>query len=156
VGVGLVAALLLSSTAGMYFARRAVVTLRIGEPDTFWQGPIPLMLGVVGEVNFLLPFTLFLAFALDVLPGASAGKRLFGLRIGGASGQAASSGPRLARLLIKSIACWGVALSLVIGFWPLGGIALGLGLVVCAGTLGALGPAGRTLHDVLTGTRVTR
>jgi uncharacterized RDD family membrane protein YckC len=156
VAAGVGAALALSSTVGMYYARRAVVTLRIGEPDTFWQGPIPLMLGVVGEVTFLLPFTLFLAFGLDLLPGGSLGKRVFGLRIVGAAGSAATRGRRIARTFVKSIACWGVALSLVLGLWHLGAVTLGLGLVVAVGSLAALGPAGRTLHDRLSGTQVVR
>jgi len=87
----------------MYFARRAVVTLQIGEPGTFWQGPIPLMLGVVGEVNYLLPFTLFLACMPDAVFSATAGKRLLVLAIVHVTGAPPSASARTLRTLLQTV-----------------------------------------------------
>lgn len=62
--------IVLAPSVGIFFARRAVVTLRIGEPGTLWRGPVPLMIGIFGEVFYLLPLTISLVWLLDPLTGA--------------------------------------------------------------------------------------
>jgi uncharacterized RDD family membrane protein YckC len=150
------AALLLSSSLGLFFARRAVVTLRIGEPDTLWRGPIPLLLGVVGEVVYLLPFALLLAWILDPLTGATIGKRLAGLRVRGMDGAPASGRARWGRSAIQTAGLWGLTLALVAGRWEIVVLATLAGGVVLAGSLLAVGPASLTLHDRVSGTSVWR
>ena len=41
-------AVLLSTTSGTYFARRAVEAFRIGSPETLWKGPVPMIGGLLG------------------------------------------------------------------------------------------------------------
>jgi uncharacterized RDD family membrane protein YckC len=150
------AALALASSLGIFFARRAVVTLRIGEPGTLWTGPIPLLLGIVGEVVYLLPFVLLLAWSLDPLTGATIGKRLAGLRVCGRDGRPASRGARWRRGAIQTAGLWGSTIALLAGRWEILVLAALAGLILLAGTLLALGPASLTLHDRLSGTRVCR
>jgi uncharacterized RDD family membrane protein YckC len=152
--IGLGLALLLSQTMGMYFARRAVVMLHIGEPDTWWQGPIPLMLGVVGEVTYLLPFALWIAWLLDPLSGATLGKRLVGLRIVDTDGAAADRTMIWRHHLTGTCGLWGLSLALVTGSWQLAVVASIALLVVGLGALLLFGQDGRTLHDRVSGTMV--
>lgn len=155
-GVGFAMSLLLASTLGAYFARRAVVTLRIGTPDTLWTGPLPMVLGVVGEVVYLLPFALFVVWILDPLTGATLGKRLLGLRVRDAGGRPASKRTLWFRNAIQTAGLWGWALALVAGRWEIALVASLAGLVVLAGSLTTFGPASLALHDRLSGTSVCR
>jgi len=153
-GVGFAASLLLASSLGSYFAQRAVVTLRIGAPGTLWTGPLPLMLGVVGEVVYLLPFALFVAWILDPLTGATVGKRLLGLRVRDAGGRPASRRRRWFRNTLQTVGLWGWTLALVTGRWEIALVATLAGIVVLVGSLAALGPASLALHDRLSRTSV--
>lgn len=154
IGIGIVSALLLSSTLGMFFARRAVVMLRIGEPGTWWQGPVPLMLGVMGEVVYLLPVTLWLAWLVEPLTGATIGKRAFGLRICSDAGLPAESAALWSRSLVQTSGLWLITLGLLVGRWELAAVGVFALVVMTLGSLGAVGRTGRALHDRLTGTFV--
>lgn len=154
--VGFAASLVLAPSVGVFFARRAVVTLRIGDPDTLWQGPLPLMLGIVGEVVYLLPFTLLLAWLLDPLTGATVGKRLLGLRVRDADGQPATRQTLWRRSAFQTVALWGWTLALVTGRWEIAVLASLAGGVMVMGTLAALGPASLALHDRVGRTSVRR
>lgn len=153
---GAAAAYLLSTPLGLFFARRAVVTLRIGEPDTFWQGPIPMVLGAFGEFVYLLPFTLLVAWWLDPLSGATLGKRALGLRVRTTEGTPASGARLATRAVVQTVGVWGWTLALLLGRWELAAVATTAGIAVLAGTLGALGRDRMALHDHLTGTSVCR
>jgi uncharacterized RDD family membrane protein YckC len=152
--VGLGLAFLLSQTMGMYFARRAVVMLHIGEPGTWWQGPIPLMLGVVGEITYLLPFTFWLAWLLDPITGATLGKRLMGIRVRATDGSVPLRATLWRRHFIQTCGVWGLSLAMVTGSWQLALVASVALLVVGVGTLLLFGHEGRTLHDRVSGTMV--
>ena len=154
--VGFVACLLLSSTLGHFFAARAVVTLRIGAPDTLWKGPLPLMLGVVGEVVYLLPCALLLAWILDPLTGATAGKRLLGLRVRGACGRPVSRPRFWHRAALQTIGMWGWTLALLAGDWRIAVLATTACGIILLGSLAALGSDSLTLHDRLSATMVCR
>lgn len=154
VGVALTVAL--APTLGLFFARRAVVTLRIGEPGTYWQGPVPMVLGAFGEIVYLLPFTLFVARLVEPLTGASLGQRALGLRTRADNGGAATRGGLMRRAVIQTVGLWGCTLALVAGRWEIAVLAVSCGAIVLLGCLGALGPGGLTLHDRLSRTRVDR
>lgn len=154
--VGFVASLVLASSIGTFFARRAVVTLRIGDPDTLWKGPLPLMLGAVGEVVYLLPVVLFVVWALDPLTGATVGKRLLRLRVRDAGCQPASRQRRWCRSVLQTAGLWGWTLALLTGRWGIAVLASLAGTVVLVGSLLALAPASLALHDRLSGTSVCR
>lgn len=147
---------LLSSSAGMFFARRAVVTLRIGEPGTFWKGPLPFILGIVGEFVYLIPFAMLLVWVLDPLTSATIGKRLLRLRVRSIDGAAVSIGRRWARTAILSAGFWGWTLALLAGRWEIAAVATAAGAIVVVGTLAAIGPSSLALHDRLCGTSVLR
>jgi hypothetical protein len=150
--VAIALSLALSSTLGLFFANRAVATLRIGQTGTFWQGPLPLMLGIFGEVAYLLPFVLFITWSLDPLTGATIGKRVLRLRVERLDRQPLSRSRRWRRVLIQTVACWGWTLGLLTGVWQLAFFATVAGLIVWLGTLLALGPSSLTLHDRLSAT----
>jgi len=154
--IGFAAAIILRSGIGMFFARRAVVTLRIGRPDTLWRGPLPLMIGTLGEVFYLLPFALLLVWILDPLTGATLGKRLLGLRVRDANGQRASRRQLWYRSAIQTAGLWGWTLALLAGRWEIAVSASLAGAIVLLGSLVALGPASLALHDRLSRTSVCR
>lgn len=153
---GFAATLILRSGIGIFFARRAVVTLRIGAPDTLWKGPLPLMIGAFGEVVYLLPFALFLVWMLDPLTGATIGKRSLGLRVRAADGQPASRQRLWYRSALQTAGFWGWTLALLTGRWEIALLASLAGGVMLVGSLVALGPTSLALHDRLSRTRVCR
>jgi len=146
----------LAWSVGVFFARRAVVTLRIGEPNTLWKGPLPLMLGVVGEVVYLLPFTLLLVWILDPLTGATPGKRLLRLRVRDAEGQPISLQRRWYRTAVQTFGLWGLTLALLADRWEIAALAALGGGAVLAGSLVAMGPKSLALHDRLSRTSAWR
>jgi uncharacterized RDD family membrane protein YckC len=152
--VGLAAALTMRSGIGIFFARRAIATLRIGAPDTSWKGPLPLMIGTFGEVVYLLPFVLLLVWILDPLTGATIGKRLLGLRVRDADGQPASRQRLWVRSALQTAGLWGWTLALLAGRWEIAVLASLAGGIVLLGSLVALGPASLALHDRLSRTSV--
>lgn len=152
--VGVAATLAMASTLGMFFARRAVVTLRIGEPGTLWKGPLPLMLGVFGEVVYLIPFTFLLVWILDPLTGATVGKRLFGLRVRQTDGKPASRPTLWCRSALQTVGLWGWTLALLTGRWEPAALASPAAAVILVGSLAAIGPSSLALHDRLSQTSV--
>ena len=153
-GIGFAAALALSSTVGVFFARRAVVTLRIGQPGTLWQGPLPLLLGIFGEVVYLLPLTLVASWAIEPLTGATLGKRILGLRVVFPDGRPPSRQALWQRWSVQTAGLWGWTLALIAGSWVVAVLASIAAAVVLVGGLGAIGPGSRALHDRLSGTCV--
>ena len=151
-GTGVAAALLLSSSIGLFFARRAVVTLHIGDPHTLWKGPLPFLLGAIGEVVYLMPFTSQLVWILDPLTGATIGKRIFRLRVRGTDGQSASKAARWYRSALQTAGLWGLTLALLAGSWPLALAATIAGAIALVGSFAAAGPSSLALHDRLSGT----
>ena len=79
--VGLLLAMLLSGTTGRWFAGRSFVMLSIGSPDTFWRGPIPMVIGIFGVLVYGLPFALLLVLLPEALFGAGPGKWALGLAV---------------------------------------------------------------------------
>jgi uncharacterized RDD family membrane protein YckC len=154
--VAFISSLVLSPTLGIFFAERAVVTLRIGEAGTLWQGPIPLMLGIFGEIVYLLPFVLFAVWALEPLAGTTIGARLVRVRVVRLDQRPLSRWTRWGRTLCLTIACWGWTLGLLTAFWPIAFVATIAGLVVWSGTLLALDRSRLTFHDRITRTTVVR
>jgi hypothetical protein len=156
VALGGAVCLLFSKTVGLFFARQAFVTLRVGQAGTWWTGPVPLVLGMFGEVVYFLPSVLLLIWTLDLLTGATVGKRLLALRERASDGGRASLVRRCARTAVQTAGLWGWTVALLIGSWQVALLASAAGVVVIAGSLLALGPARLTLHDRVTRTCVAR
>ncbi len=152
--LGTVVALLLAGTLGRWFAGRAVVMLSIGSPDTFWRGPIPMVLGILGSFVYGLPFALLLVLLAEALFGASPGKWLLGLQVVAADGTSAPTGSRLLRWAAKCSGLWAMVLALVAGSWPVAIAALTAALIASAGFCLSIGPRSLALHDRLFGTAV--
>ena len=151
---GIAVALLLTGTAGRWFARRAVVMLSIGSPDTFWRGPIPMVMGILGNLVYCLPFALLLALLGEVFFGAGPGKWLFGMRVTAADGTPAPPRRRLVRWTLKCSGLWIMVLALVLGSAYLAALALGAAVVALAGLCLAVSSGHLALHDRLSGTAV--
>ncbi len=151
---GVVVALLLSGSSGRWFAGRAAVMLSIGSPDTFWRGPIPMVLGVLGDFVYGLPFALILVLLGEAIFGAGPGKWLFGMRVTAAAGTPATGGRRLVRWAVKCSGLWLMTLALILGSRALAAVAIGASAAVLSGFLLAAGPGRVALHDRLSATAV--
>lgn len=149
-------AVLLAPTMGRFFAARAVVTLRIGDPSSLWSGPLPLILGTFGEIVYALPFTLLLAWLVGPITGATSGERITRLRICDTSGRPASRTAHWLRCAIETSGMSGWTLALLTGLWPIAVAASIAWAAIVAGTFATLAPRGRALHDRLSGTMVCR
>jgi uncharacterized RDD family membrane protein YckC len=145
---------LLSGTLGRWFAERAVVTLSIGSPDTFWRGPVPMVLGIFGTFVYVLPFSLLLVLLGEVFFGAGPGKWLLGLDVTAGDGSPAHAGRRFSRWTIKCSGPCGIALALALANGPLAISGVAATLVMLAGSCLAMGPRRLALHDRLSGTAV--
>jgi hypothetical protein len=151
---GLGIAMLLASSAGSYFAERAVVTFRIGQPGTHWTGLVPFVLGAVAPLAYGLPFGLFLILIMEPLFAASPGKLLWRSEI-----VPVAPGPRPLRLwtrfAIKAAPVWLACVAFVAGEWM---VALAAALAAAAVLLGSVPvlAARPALHDRVAGTVVVR
>ena len=74
-------AFLLVDTAGHFWAERAVVALRVGEPDSLWKGGLPLVLGLLGTLVYGWPFARWLVGMTEAAFGHSPGKWLAGITV---------------------------------------------------------------------------
>lgn len=128
--------------------------LSIGSPDTFWRGPIPMILGVFGGFFYGLPFALVLALLPEALFDASPGKWLLGLRVAGASGATATPGRRLLRWSLKCSGAWIMVLALVAGSLQVAVAAISAGALALAGFSLVMGPRRLALHDRISRTAV--
>jgi hypothetical protein len=146
---GIAVALLLTGTAGRWFARRAAVMLSIGSPDTFWRGPIPMVMGILGNFVYGLPFALLLVLLGEVFFGAGPGKWLFGMRVTAPGGTPAPARRRLVRWTLKCAGLWIMVVALVLGSAYLAALALGAAVVALAGLCLAIGSGRQALHDRL-------
>jgi hypothetical protein len=153
--IGLVVALLLSNSTGVFFAHRAVVMLEIGSPNTLWQGPIPMVLGIMGTLVYGLPFAMLLVFLPEALSGATPGKCLLRIRVKGREDSPATKWRLWLRYLLKTCGLWGMTLALLAGSWELAIIAAVAQIVVLLGFLLCFGTNSLALHDRISGTVVS-
>jgi hypothetical protein len=154
--VGLLLAMLLSGTTGRWFAGRSFVMLSIGSPDTFWRGPVPMVIGIFGPLVYGLPFALLLVLLPEALAGAGPGKWALGLSVAAPDCGEGPRGRRWLRWIIKCAGLWSMALALVLGSAPVAGLACLLAASVLLGCLPAAAGASLALHDRLAGTSVCR
>ena len=152
--LGLVVAVLLWRTLGWYFAERSVAMLSIGSPDTFWRGPIPMVLGYLGTIVYGLPFALLVVLLPEALFGAGPGKWVLALRVTDADGAPASARSRWLRWIVKCCGLWLMVLALVVGSSVLAGVAVAAGAVTLVGFFPVIGRRREALHDRLAGTAV--
>ncbi len=145
--LGFLLGLALASTPlGYYFSARAVVLLRIGESGTWFQGPVAMVIGMFGELVFLLPFVLALALLPEAIGGRGLGKRVCALRIVGAPGALAK------RYLVKTSPLWLSVWALVSGAWLFEQIAIAAALGLVLGWLVPSLAGASSLHDRAAGT----
>ena len=109
---------------GFYFAKRAFITLRAGQPGTIWKGVIPWFLSLIGPYFYTLPLSFFLIYLPEAVWGWSIGKLLMGLRITGRAKD------RWLRFIVKTSGFWGITLAFVLGSWQVLAFMLGIGVVV--------------------------
>jgi uncharacterized RDD family membrane protein YckC len=152
--LGILVAVLLSRTLGWYFAGRSVVMLSIGSPDTFWRGPIPMVLGYFGTVVYGLPFAMLVVLLPEALFGAAPGKWILALRVTARDGAPASARSRWVRWIAKCSGLWLMVLALILGSGVLAGVAVAAGVAALAGSFLAIGRRREALHDRLAGTAV--
>ncbi len=110
----------------------------------------------MGEVTYLLPFTLLVFWILDPVAGATPGKWLFRLRVRAAGGSSASPGRLWLRGAIRTVGLWGWTLALLAGRWELAVLATAAEALVLAGFFSVLGPRRLAFHDRVCGTIVVR
>ena len=152
---GALVALLLSGTLGRWFAERAVIMLSIGSPDTSWSGPVPMLLGIFGNLVYTMPFSLVIVLLAEALFGAGPGKWLLGMQVAARDG---SPAPARRRLLRWSVKCSGPALlllALVSGEGLIAAVGVGALTAALAGFFVPLSTGRRALHDRVSGTAVT-
>jgi len=117
---GLVLGIALSNTpVGDFFARRAVVMLRIGAPDTLWKGPIPMLMGIAGRFVYVLPVALLAIALCEPLFGNSPGKAILGLASDADGDRADPHARRWIRTAVRAAPWWGLTVALVTGSWVL-------------------------------------
>jgi hypothetical protein len=122
--INLLAALLLgivlsNTPAGDFFARRAVVMLRIGAPDTLWRGPIPMLMGIAGRFVYVLPVALLAVALCEPAFGNSPGKAMLGLANDAEGDRADSRARRWIRTIVRAAPWWGLTVALLTGSWVL-------------------------------------
>ena len=144
-----VLALALTGSTGHWFAERAVVALRIGQPDSPWTGGIPMVLGAVGAFVYGYPFALLLIQLARPLTGTTPGASLTGLHIDGPP----SSLRR--RHVLSSAVAWGPCLGLALG--SLTTVTIGV-LIAFASVIASIPVVFRrpSMIDVLSSTSVVR
>lgn len=149
--LAVVLGLLLSSTLGTWAASRAAQILQVGDADGFWRGPVPLMLGAIGNLTYALPLLPLLVVLPEALLGVGPGKLLTGLHI--VALKTARKRSRMIRFLLKCAPClaWLLALS-VRQPWTLSLFVASL-VLFTAGWLPLL-RRGEALHDRLAQTQV--
>ncbi len=152
--LALALAAVLSPLSGVFFAERAVPTLHIGSPDTLWQGPLPMVLGIFGELVYGYPFALLLVLGREAFGGASPGKRLLRLRIEPMAGTAESW--RMRRFALKTSGLWLALGALLAGDWHLAALSALLITLVALTTLAALLTSTDPLYDRLAHATVRR
>ncbi len=145
--------LLAPGPLGEFFSARAVVLLRIGEPDSWFVGPVAMVIGILGELVFLLPLAVMLALAPEALGGAALGKLLLRLRIETVEGLTRRW--RLAtRYLVKTLPLQGTVVALLTGVWAIQVVVLLLAAVLLSEVFIASLRGTRGAHDRLAGTIV--
>ncbi len=154
-------ALPLSRTLGEWFAARAVVMLSIGSPDTLWTGPIPMALGAIGELVYVIPLAWLLVLVPEIFFGAGPGKWVLGIRILPATRVTLRSDHTplvsgFVRWVVKSAGLIAVTLALVLGSGIAAVVAFGISVSVLAGFFVTVQPKSDALHDRLAGTTIAR
>jgi hypothetical protein len=141
---------------GFFFASRAVVMLRIGAPDTVWKGPIPMIMGILGPLVYGLPFAILLVLLAEPLAGTSPGKALLGLTVVSCGDGTLLHRQRWQRAIIKATPFWGLTVALLAGSWVLALVFSMAGLILLASTAFSLFTPLRPVHEVLSGSCLTR
>jgi len=146
--------LFLGQLVGRFFSSRAAVMLRIGQPDTFWKGPLPMLIGMAGAFWFTIPFAALVLGAAEAVYGAGLGKALLSLRIRSADGSRAGGGRLFLRALLKYLPALAVALGILLQLPELALASLAAAAVTLLGFTLCLSPPRGALHDLIARTRV--
>lgn len=147
---------LLGSTAGLYWAERAVVTFHIEDPASPWKGLGPMLLGLAGPLSYGFAAGLVLVLIGELFFAASPGKLVTRTVIRAEDGSQAAPGTLVKRFLIKTSGALLFCVALVTGRWELLPLAVVAALTVVVGGWGLWLPRGSSLHDRAAGTTVRR
>jgi hypothetical protein len=148
--LGLLLSLILAtSPIGHFFSARAVTLLRIGQPDSWFQGPAAMVIGMMGELVFVMPLGFALALMPEALVAWGLGKRLVRIRIAGTDGRSLAL-----RYLIKTMPLWLSVIALLSGLWVIEQLAMVAAVVLIPGLLRSLFGSASALHDRVAGTQL--
>lgn len=75
-GIALTLSAISAVPLGQWCAQRAVLALAIDDPSSWWRGPLPLVLGILGTVVYSLPFTILAVGASRLAFGRTPGEAL--------------------------------------------------------------------------------
>lgn len=150
--VVIVLGMLLASTAGDWAAARTAIVLRVGQPETFWRGPLPMVLGAIGNLVYGLPLNLLLVLLPEAFAGRSLGKLVARLQVTPVAPDGTNTALRR-RLLTKCAPCLlALASMITLQLW-LACMAVAVAILLGAGAIPLLW--GRVpLHDRLARTRL--
>jgi hypothetical protein len=154
---GVVLGVLLANTGiGFFFAKRAVVMLKIGSVDTIWKGPVPMIMGILGPFTYVLPLAMLLVLLAEPLTGTSPGKSMLGLKIIPYNKAILSKKSLWCRTAIKSVFFWGLVVALLSGNWILALCATVMGCAVLCNMVLSLLFYIRPIHETQSQTCVTK
>ncbi len=134
---------MLSQTrVGIFFAERAVVMLHIGSPGTVWKGPIPMIMGYLGTLVYVMPLAVLLVMLLEPVTGASPGKRLFRLAVVESEDPVVARRVRWRRAAMQLSPIAGLVVALLVGSWQLALVAtIAVTLLILRATAWFISPA---------------
>ncbi len=108
---------------GVWCGERAVLALSIGEPSSWWRGPLPLVLGLAGNVVFAMPFTLIAVGLARLAFGRTPGQALWRAEVTSLSQSFASRSLRWAYDYAPALL---LALALTVGHLAFTEVTVGL------------------------------
>ena len=145
------ASILLGMTAGGVFG--SLMSDVAEQTDGFLDGAIlGALLGLVA--GFATIGAAY--FVIELVTGATPGKRALGLVVGTESARPAPAGIRVARYLVKCSPLLLGILTAVPGFWFAATLALLATMTISVGAMMALSPQRQALHDIIARTAVYR
>lgn len=152
--IALALGLVMSHSIGYFFATRAEVMLLIGHPQSIWKGPVPLILGVIGPLTYVLPLAVLVVMLAEPLFDTSPGKLILKLKIAGLNGDRPSVRNLWLRHLVKTSPLWLMNLGLITGMWHIAVMAVLVFAVLVAGFFLSLGLERLAWHDKISRTSV--
>ena len=116
--------------------------LHIGSPDTVWKGPIPMIMGYLGTLVYVMPLAVLLVMLIEPGTGASPGKRLFRLALVESEDPVVARRVRWRRAAMQLSPIAGLVVALLVGSWQLALVAtIAVALLILRATAWFISPA---------------